>query len=62
MKECTVSRCYRLTGGFGSKLNSAEGRNRGTDTGCLKKLRSVSVEQDVQVRAIDVIRSDVGRG
>ena len=53
---------HRLTRGSGSKLNSAEGRNRGTETGYLNKLRGVSVKQDVKVRAIDVIRSDVGGG
>jgi len=31
-------------------------------TGCLEKLRGVSVKQNVEVRATDVIRSDVGGG
>jgi len=31
-------------------------------TGCLEKLRGVSVNQDVEIRAVDVIRSDIGGG
>ena len=54
--------CHQLTGGFSSELNSVEGRNRDTRTGCLEKFCCMSVKQNVQVRAVDIIRSDVGGG
>ena len=36
-----------LTRGSGSKLNPIEGRSRGIEIGCLEKLSSMGVKQDV---------------
>jgi len=52
----------QLTGGLGSKLNPIEARDRVTGTVRLEELRNVNVKQDVQVRAVNVLRSNVGNG
>jgi len=52
----------QLTGGSSCKLNPIEARGLGTGAGLLKELRNLSMEQDVQVRAVNVIRSNVASG
>ena len=53
---------YRLTRGSGSKFNPIEPRSRNTRVGCRKEFRSLGMKQDVQVRAVNVIWSNVGGG
>ena len=52
----------QLTGGPGSKLNHIKARDRVTGTFRLKELRSVNMKQDVQVRAVNVVRPNIGSG
>ena len=54
------STCW-LTRWSSSELNTIECRDRVVSL-CLKNFCGMSVEQDMQVRTIDVIRSDVRSG
>ena len=62
VNEMTRYWAYRLTAGSSSKLNPIEVRSRGIKIGGLKKFCSVCVKQDVQIRAVSVVRSDVAGG
>ena len=58
-KVDAIRACW-LTWRSSSKLNPIETRNLAPKISGLKKLCSMSVQKDVQIRAIDIIRSNIG--
>src|SRR5260221_9409701 len=53
---------FRLTRWSSSEFDTVERRDHVVVSRCFKDFCGLSVEQDMQVRTIDVVRSNVGSG